>query len=115
MSGWIMIHESELLAALEDVEPCSDCAGGRGVHIDFATGDHDAVVVHNQPCPATASQTPALRLVPPPYEDSHRRCRRCFGLLAYDLGDGVFGEQQLGEHCPRCDPRPGAFDTRDDL
>lgn len=48
----VMIHESELFGALEDVQPCQDCAGGRGMYIDLATGDYEGVVVHNVPCPA---------------------------------------------------------------
>jgi hypothetical protein len=49
--GYVMIHEGDLIGALDDVQACQDCAGGRGLHVDLTTGDYDGVVVHNIPCP----------------------------------------------------------------
>lgn len=54
MSDHILIRVDELLAALEEVEPCPDCAGGRGVHVDLVDGEWTVVAVHSVPCPATA-------------------------------------------------------------
>ena len=51
MTDWIMIHEAELRAALGDVQPCQDCNGGKGLHVDLTTGDWDPVQLHNVPCP----------------------------------------------------------------
>lgn len=109
MTGWAMIHEAELLAALGDVEDCQDCHAGRGVHVDFATGDFDGVTVHNTPCPrAPRPKGTTLRLVD---TDSHIRCRRCSGLLSHDIGGNVFGNVTGEERCLRCEPRPSSFDT----
>lgn len=109
MSDWIMIHESELLGALAEVEPCQDCAGGRGVHVDLATGDYDGVTVHNVPCPR--SPMPKGTTVRLPDVDSHVRCRGCGGLKQFDVGGGIFGEVEAVEHCPNCDPRPSTWDV----
>jgi len=46
----IMITETELLGALAEVKPCPDCVGGRGAHIEIATGDIFGVQVHTPPC-----------------------------------------------------------------
>lgn len=103
----VMIHESELLGALDDVQVCGDCAGGRGVHIDLSTGDYEGVVVHSIPCAGTTKPR-TLRLVD---ADSHRRCRYCGALLLLDIGGANDGEVEAVSRCPNCDPRPGAHDS----
>ncbi|MFG2052682.1 hypothetical protein ACGFI9_01505 [Micromonospora sp. NPDC048930] len=57
-----LIELDELRAALADVEPCPDCAGGLGIHVEPG-GEWNPVAVHNVPCPRTPGR-PRLTAVP---------------------------------------------------
>lgn len=52
-SGHILIHAGELLAELSNTEPCQDCSGQLGVHVELDDPQEWAVVqVHDVPCVA---------------------------------------------------------------
>lgn len=62
MTDYILLHEDEVLGALDEAESCPDCAGGVGIHVELTTGDIWGVTVHSVPC---RHGRPGLRLVPP--------------------------------------------------
>lgn len=64
MGDYILLHEDELLGALEDTAECLDCRGGKAIHIDRTTGEVWGVAVHSVPC--VRARPAHLRLVDPP-------------------------------------------------
>lgn len=59
MTDHILLTEADLLGALEEIEPCPDCVGGKGVHVEVESGEWFAVQVHSVPCPHTSVGSPA--------------------------------------------------------
>lgn len=101
----IVIHATDLLDALGGERRCPDCVGDLGVVIEGT--EWDIVQLHVHPCVAVPARV--VSTVQLPDVDSHKRCRRCGGLLQHDIGGDEFGNVESVQSCPRCDPRPGTY------